>query len=106
MTSCMLLPAVVEAILRVMVNVSFCNQFGHYRLDYPLLKKAEKELRRQQKHKRGETVAVAHTSSGEASEDEYDEELTYVTEVETVSAAGKVDREPWTCTMYCWIAVH
>ncbi len=34
-------------------------------------------------------MAVAHTSSGEAFEDNYDEELAYVTEVQTVSAAGK-----------------
>jgi hypothetical protein len=34
-------------------------------------------------------VAVAYTNSGEASEDGYDEELAYVTEVQTMSAAGK-----------------
>ncbi len=34
-------------------------------------------------------MAVAHTNSGEASEDGYDEELAFVTEVQTVSAAGK-----------------
>jgi hypothetical protein len=52
------------------VKCFFCNQLGHYyRLHCPLLKKAEKKLRRQQRHKKDETVAVAHIRNGATTED-------------------------------------